>query len=104
MAAAANVMATTSARHEFMMARAPEPSRGVGYSTGWLQNDLDLIVRMGASERHGNQPANAVAFDRTNNVEQVIWEQPPAGSVDIVVRAFRAAQFRQKYALVARAL
>ncbi|HEV8211086.1 MAG TPA: S8 family serine peptidase [Vicinamibacterales bacterium] len=69
-----------------------------------LQNDLDLIVRAGGSERHGNQAANATAFDRTNNVEQVIWDHPPAGSMDIVVRAFRAAQFKQKYALVARVL
>jgi hypothetical protein len=69
-----------------------------------LQNDLDLIVRAGGSERHGNQAATATAFDRTNNVEQVIWDHPPAGNMDIVVRAFRAAQFQQKYALVARVL
>ena len=68
-----------------------------------LQNDLDLIVS-GAigSERHGNQPANAAAFDRTNNVEQVVWDHPISGAMDIRVRAFRIAQFPQSYALVVR--
>jgi hypothetical protein len=68
-----------------------------------LQNDLDLIVRSaGGVERHGNQAAASTAFDRTNNVEQVVWAQPPAGTVTITVRAFRAAQFPQSFALVAR--
>ena len=35
------------------------------------------------SERHGNQPANAAAFDRTNNIEQVVWDHPTAGKVNI---------------------
>ena len=68
-----------------------------------LQNDLDLIVSgAGGAERHGNQPANATAFDRTNNVEQVVWDHPTSGKVNIVVRAFRVAQFPQSYALVVR--
>jgi serine protease AprX len=68
-----------------------------------LQNDLDLIVSdAGGSERHGNQPANGTAFDRTNNVEQVVWDHPPSGAMTIRVRAFRIAQFRQSYALVVR--
>lgn len=68
-----------------------------------LQNDLDLIVRGAAgAERHGNQAATASTFDRTNNVEQVIWTHPAAGPVEITVRAFRIAQFAQSYALVAR--
>ena len=68
-----------------------------------LQNDLDLIVSgPRGSERHGNQPANATAFDRTNNVEQVLWDHPTSGQVNIRVRAFRVAQFPQSYALVVR--
>lgn len=68
-----------------------------------LQNDLDLIVRNAAGkERHGNQPATAAAFDRTNNVEQVVWDHPVSGAVDVLVRAFRVAQFAQSYALVIR--
>jgi len=67
-----------------------------------LQNDLDLIVSVGGSERHGNQAANSMAFDRTNNVEQVIWDHPPAGTMTIRVRAFRIAQFPQSFALVIR--
>jgi hypothetical protein len=68
-----------------------------------LQNDLDLIVRSaGGVERHGNQAATSTAFDRTNNVEQVVWAQPPAGTFTITVRAFRAAQFAQSFAVVAR--
>jgi subtilisin family serine protease len=68
-----------------------------------LQNDLDLIVSVaGGPERHGNQAANAAAFDRSNNVEQVVWDRPPVGPLNVVVRAFRAAQFPQSYALVVR--
>jgi hypothetical protein len=68
-----------------------------------LQNDLDLIVRdSNGNERHGNQSATSSAFDRTNNVEQVSWDGIPVGNVDIIVRAFRAAQFPQSYALVVR--
>ncbi|HEX8520495.1 MAG TPA: S8 family serine peptidase, partial [Pseudonocardia sp.] len=37
-----------------------------------LQNDLDLIVRTGGAERHGNAGETA-RFDRANNVEQVVW-------------------------------
>jgi subtilisin family serine protease len=68
-----------------------------------LQNDLDLIVSSArGSERHGNQSTNATAFDRTNNVEQVVWDHPSSGQTDIRVRAFRIAQFPQSYALVVR--
>lgn len=68
-----------------------------------LQNDLDLIVRAAnGKERHGNMAATSKAFDRVNNVEQVVWANLPAGVVTITVRAFRAAQFAQSYALVVR--
>ena len=39
-----------------------------------LQNDLDLIVSNAAGqESHGNMPLGSSGFDRTNNVEQVLW-------------------------------
>jgi serine protease AprX len=67
-----------------------------------LQNDLDLLVRTAdGQERHGNVAAGSVDFDRTNNVEQVVWPALVQGNVDIVVRAFRATT-PQSYALVVR--
>lgn len=70
-----------------------------------LQNDLDLIVRTAAGEeRHGNQPPGSPGFDRANNVEQVFWNDVPAGEVEIIVRAERIAVLErpQTYALVIR--
>ena len=68
-----------------------------------LQNDLDLIVRLpNGQERHGNVTGPSAAFDRNNNVEQVTVNNPPAGQVEVIVRAHRAAQFAQTYALVIR--
>ena len=68
-----------------------------------LQNDLDLIVRTAnGQERHGNVAPNSTAFDRNNNIEQVVWENVPAGNVDIVIRAHNIPLFAQSYALVAR--
>jgi hypothetical protein len=68
-----------------------------------LQNDLDLIVRVANNqERHGNMPATSTAFDRRNNVEQVVWTGVPTGNVDIIVRAHRISQHPQSYALVIR--
>lgn len=63
-----------------------------------LQNDLDLIVRVGGQERHGNMGTNP-GFDRVNNVEQVSWKGLPAGDAEVVVRAHRITQFAQPYAL-----
>ncbi len=66
-----------------------------------LQNDLDLIVTAATGEeRHGNMPAGSTDFDRTNNVEQVTWVNPPAGNAVITVRAFSVAVNAQSYALV----
>jgi len=63
-----------------------------------LQNDLDLIVRTpDGQERHGNMGLSK-GFDRINNVEQVVWDNIPAGDVKITVRAFRITQFPQPYA------
>lgn len=67
-----------------------------------LQNDLDLIVRLSnGQERHGNM-GTATTFDRNNNVEQVTVSNPPAGPTEVIIRAHRAAQFDQSYALVIR--
>jgi serine protease AprX len=67
-----------------------------------LQNDLDLIViAADGSERHGNS-SNTDAFDRQNNVEQVLWTGMPPGEAKIVIRAFRITQFPQPYAYVWR--
>lgn len=67
-----------------------------------LQNDLDLIVRYGVEEVHGNQSAGSIAFDRTNNVEQVVWAGLGGGQLDVVVRAHRAATSAQSYAIAVR--
>jgi serine protease AprX len=67
-----------------------------------LQNDLDLIVRAAnGQERHGNQ-GTGKAFDRVNNVEQVLWTNIPPGNAKIIIRAFRITQFPQPYAYVWR--
>ncbi len=73
-----------------------------------LQNDLDLIVRAvrdsGTVERHGNMPPQGTGFDRTNNVEQVMWDDITPGDIRITVRAFRVTVNVQSFALVARAI
>jgi serine protease AprX len=63
-----------------------------------LQNDLDLIViAPDGSERHGNAGVTK-AFDRANNVEQIVWTNMSPGDAKIVVRAFRITQLPQPYA------
>jgi serine protease AprX len=67
-----------------------------------LQNDLDLIVKAAnGQERHGNM-GTAAGFDRTNNVEQIVWQNIPPGAAKITVRAFRITQFPQPYAFAWR--
>ncbi len=68
-----------------------------------LQNDLDLIVRASGQERHGNMGTGS-GFDRVNNVEQVNWQNIPAGEAEVVVSAFRITQFAQPYAITWRIL
>ncbi|EFR01364.1 serine peptidase [Nannizzia gypsea CBS 118893] len=66
-----------------------------------LQNDLDLIVTASdGSERHGNM-GETKEFDRTNNVEQVVWANVPSGEVKVQVRAFHIfkRQFAQRFAV-----
>ncbi len=67
-----------------------------------LQNDLDLIVAVGNQERHGNMPVGSKLFDRKNNVEQVTWDQLPAGNVRLSVVAHGITLNPQNYALVVR--
>jgi subtilisin family serine protease len=81
----------------------PEPAR-LKVTLVWtdppgaaLQNDLDLIVKTCGEERHGNAGATT-SFDRTNNVEQVVWDPVPAGEISVVVRAFRITRFPQPFA------
>jgi serine protease AprX len=69
-----------------------------------LQNDLDLIVKAGNLERHGNMAASSTGFDRVNNVEQVLWTGIPVGAADVVVRAYRITQLAQSFALVVRVI
>jgi hypothetical protein len=67
-----------------------------------LVNDLDLIVRAGNVERHGNMPPGSPSFDRVNNVEDVLWTDPPSGPATVVVRAHDVALNPQSFALVIR--
>jgi serine protease AprX len=68
-----------------------------------LQNDLDLIVRAAnGQERHGNMSPSSSAFDRQNNIEQVIWPDVPVGDIEILVRAHRISLHSQSYTLVVR--
>jgi len=63
-----------------------------------LQNDLDLIVTAAdGTERHGNM-GTSPGFDRTNNVEQVVWTSMPPGRATVTVRAFQITRFAQPYA------
>lgn len=67
-----------------------------------LQSDLDLIVTAGGRERHGNMPESSSDFDRTNNVEQVVWTNVPAGGASVTVVAHRVTLKPQTFALVIR--
>jgi subtilisin family serine protease len=67
-----------------------------------LQSDLDLIVKVGSQERHGNMPAGSADFDRTNNVEQVVWTSVPVDTCKVIVAAHRVTLEPQKFALVIR--
>ncbi|MGV8838953.1 MAG: S8 family serine peptidase [Bauldia sp.] len=70
-----------------------------------LENDLDLIVRAGGHVRHGNMSqddSERGLFDTTNNVEQVVWDDLPAGEVVIEVNAAKVPDETQTFALVYR--
>jgi len=67
-----------------------------------LQSDLDLLVKIGAEERHGNVPASSNDFDRTNNVEQVLWDHVPTGTATVTVCCHKVTLAAQSFALVVR--
>jgi serine protease AprX len=67
-----------------------------------LQSDLDLTVRVGEVARHGNMPAGSIDFDRTNNVEQVMWSNVPSGTATVTVTVYRVTLEPQNFALVIR--
>jgi hypothetical protein len=47
-------------------------------------------------------PASSADFDRTNNVEQVVRKNVPAGSVTVAVAAHKVTLGPQKFTLVIR--
>lgn len=65
-----------------------------------LQSDLDLTVKIGTAELHGNMPIGSMDFDRTNNVEQVVWTNVTQGTAEIRVSAFSISVAEQTFALV----
>jgi len=62
-----------------------------------LQNDLDLIVKAGDTEYHGNL-GNKPGFDRLNNVEQVVWSGIPQGTAKVTIKAHRITKDPQNFA------
>ena len=69
-----------------------------------LQNDLDLIVRHEeGKERHGNMSPLSTAFDRCNNVEQVIWQGINPGKLEVIIHGHRIIE-PQSYALIIRVM
>jgi len=67
-----------------------------------LQSDLDLVVRVGDRERHGNMPSTSAGFDRVNNVEQVTWADVPQGTAQVTVAAHAVTIREQEFALAVR--
>lgn len=66
-----------------------------------LQNDLDLIVKSGDREYHGNCgdcTNTKTKFDRNNNVEQVKWVNIPPGECTVIVKAYRITRYDQPWA------
>ncbi len=63
-----------------------------------LQNDLDLIVKASNGQVRNGNMGTSKKFDRVNNVEQVVWDNIPAGTVTITVHAFHITQFAQPWA------
>jgi serine protease AprX len=67
-----------------------------------LQNDLDLVVLGASGEERGGNGTAPDNPDQSNNVEQVIWNDPPPGRAVIRVHASRITSTPQNYALVIR--
>ncbi|KAF5020982.1 hypothetical protein F66182_6994 [Fusarium sp. NRRL 66182] len=69
-----------------------------------LSNDLNLVVVAGGKERHGNQGSQEFdvgareSFDRSNNVEQVVWHQVAGDKVKVVIKHYRLVSPRVPFA------
>lgn len=72
-----------------------------------LSNDLNLLLIVSTKERHGNQVGadfdigSTEGFDRSNNVEQIIWPDIAGATgddVQIVVRHYRLLSERVPFA------
>jgi len=71
-----------------------------------LVNDLDLLVRAPSLSFAGNALSNGWSypggtFDRTNNAEQVNWQIPATGIVEISVWPHEIPEVTQDFAIVA---
>ncbi|KAI0815533.1 subtilisin-like protease [Xylaria sp. FL0064] len=75
-----------------------------------LSNDLNVVVIAGDKERHGNQGNQDFSigatgpFDRSNNVEQVMWPQIIADRVMVIVKHYRLLSARVQFAYAWRFL
>ena len=69
-----------------------------------LQNDLNLFVSTSDGARRNGNMGTSNKFDRSNNVEQVVWRGIPAGQAQITVRAQRVTSAAQDFALVWRVI
>ncbi|KAM0425406.1 hypothetical protein ACHAPT_009463 [Fusarium lateritium] len=69
-----------------------------------LSNDLNLVVAAGDKQRHGNQGSQEFdldatqSFDRSNNVEQVVWPQITGSSLKLAVKHYRLLSARVPFA------
>ncbi|KAH7153629.1 subtilisin-like protease [Dactylonectria macrodidyma] len=69
-----------------------------------LSNDLNLVVVLGDKQRHGNQGNEEFdidatqTFDRSNNVEQVVWPQITEGNVKVIIKHYRLLSPRVPFA------
>ncbi|KAH7345793.1 peptidase S8 and S53 [Pyrenochaeta sp. MPI-SDFR-AT-0127] len=61
-----------------------------------LQNDLDLIVKAGNTEFHGNLGSKS-GFDRLNNVEQIVWDGIPHSVAKVIIKAHRITREPQHF-------
>ncbi|QPG93469.1 hypothetical protein C2857_000064 [Epichloe festucae Fl1] len=69
-----------------------------------LANDLNLVVVADGKQRHGNQGTQEFdvdvkqTFDRSNNVEQVVWHQIGGDKVKVIVKHYRLLSPRVPFA------
>jgi hypothetical protein len=53
-----------------------------------ITNVFELVVKANGKERHGNVGKRKV-FDRSNNVQQVVWSNIPVGKVRTTIGAYK---------------